>query len=386
MAAVSEPGTSVRVFVDGACRNNGQLNPVGGCGIYWGELHPLNTQEGLQGERQTNNRAELSAAIIAITQACHIGMTNIEICTDSKYVKEGITKWIVNWKSNNWKTARQKTDVLNKDLWTLLDNLCTKLVVNWRWVLGHDVEDGNLIADDMAKAGIKCETTYWQSIALANVESNITGSDVRVIPKVATKGEESIQYVDTNCKMCTKEVINSGPGIQCMDCKNWFHYTCTDLPAYQLYVFEVSNRKYSCEECSGMDQKFQAAFQALLNKKPTSNSTILVDAGTNTEINTAALTQNKNKDVQASPQMKDKMTSTKDIIQRSEVTKTSDVRDQAIQATEYHMSIDNSLKKFQDSTIQALEKSFVDAVEKLAVAQNHDREIQSKLSQLNKEN
>ena len=84
------------IYVDGACRNNGQDNPQGGCGIYWGEYHPLNTREYLIGDKQTNNRAELSAAIIALTQACQIQMQSVEICTDSKYVKEGITKWIID--------------------------------------------------------------------------------------------------------------------------------------------------------------------------------------------------------------------------------------------------------------------------------------------------
>ena len=108
----------VDVYVDGACRNNGQQNPQGGCGVYWGEYHPLNTSEYLIGDKQTNKRAELTAAIIMIItleQAKQIQIQNMRISTDSKYVKEGITKWIVSWKTNGLKT-KQKTDVLNKDL------------------------------------------------------------------------------------------------------------------------------------------------------------------------------------------------------------------------------------------------------------------------------
>ena len=56
------------VFVDGACQNNGQQNPQGGCGVYWGEYHPLNTSEYLIGDKQSSNKAELTAAIIALEQ------------------------------------------------------------------------------------------------------------------------------------------------------------------------------------------------------------------------------------------------------------------------------------------------------------------------------
>ena len=90
------------VYVDGACKNNGQSNAKGGCGIFWGHFHPLNTSEQLLGGKQSNNCAELSAAIIAITQALKLKMTEIEIHTDSKYVKDGITKWIDQWKCNSW--------------------------------------------------------------------------------------------------------------------------------------------------------------------------------------------------------------------------------------------------------------------------------------------
>ena len=64
-------------------------------------------------------------------------MQKVEVCTDSKYVKEGITKWINKWKVNKWKTVKDKTDVLNKDLWLTLDSLASKLNVKWQWIEGH---------------------------------------------------------------------------------------------------------------------------------------------------------------------------------------------------------------------------------------------------------
>ena len=150
------------VYVDGACRNNGQQNPQGGCGVYWGEYHPLNTSEYLIGDKQTN-RAELSAAIIALEQAKQIKISTLNINTDSKYVKEGITTWITSWKHNGWKT-KQKTDVLNKDLWQTIDRLCNQMNVNWRWVEGHSDVTGNIIADEFAKEGISSECCYWQTV------------------------------------------------------------------------------------------------------------------------------------------------------------------------------------------------------------------------------
>ena len=82
----------VEIYADGACRNNGHNNLQAGCGDYWGNLHPLNWAETLLGEKQTNNRGELSAAIVAITQAITCNITRIAVTTDSKYVKNGITE------------------------------------------------------------------------------------------------------------------------------------------------------------------------------------------------------------------------------------------------------------------------------------------------------
>ena len=70
------------IYVDGACRNNGQVEAKGGCGVYWGEFHPMNCFEPLTGEKQTNNRAEMSAAITALCQASAIRLSKITIVSD----------------------------------------------------------------------------------------------------------------------------------------------------------------------------------------------------------------------------------------------------------------------------------------------------------------
>ena len=65
---------TAKIYVHGACRNNGHNNPLGGCGVYWGPFHPMNWSEKLQGENQTNNRVEITATIIALSQAIKLGI------------------------------------------------------------------------------------------------------------------------------------------------------------------------------------------------------------------------------------------------------------------------------------------------------------------------
>ena len=78
----------------------------------------------------------------------------ITLYTDSNYVKDGITKWIFNWKKNNWKTSSKKI-VKNSDLWIQLDAIQEKRKVNWNWVKGHSGNIGNERADELARMGIE---------------------------------------------------------------------------------------------------------------------------------------------------------------------------------------------------------------------------------------
>ena len=76
------------------------------------------------------------------------------IYTDSTYVKNGITEWMVNWKKNDWKNSNKKP-VKNKDLWVKLDGLCKKNNVSWKWVKGHSTNEYNNLADELATQAIK---------------------------------------------------------------------------------------------------------------------------------------------------------------------------------------------------------------------------------------
>tara|TARA_B100001027_G_C16128378_1_gene268113 strand:- start:71 stop:502 length:432 start_codon:yes stop_codon:yes gene_type:complete len=139
---------TVNIYTDGACRGN----PGSGG---WGVLIEYEniTNEYFGGEIDTtNNKMELRAAIEGLKvlkEPCKVNLT-----TDSKYVMDGITEWIKNWKKNNWKNAAKK-DVKNKDLWIELDHLVTKHEIKWNWVKGHSGHEKNEIADALANKGIE---------------------------------------------------------------------------------------------------------------------------------------------------------------------------------------------------------------------------------------
>ena len=139
---------TVNIYTDGACRGN----PGNGG---WGVLIEYQdvSKEYFGGEKNTtNNKMELKAAIEglkALNESCIVNLT-----TDSKYVMDGITEWIKNWKKNNWKNAAKK-DVKNKDLWIELDHLVTKHEIKWNWVKGHSGHEKNEIADALANKGIE---------------------------------------------------------------------------------------------------------------------------------------------------------------------------------------------------------------------------------------
>ena len=141
-------GGLVELFTDGAC--SGNPGPGGwGVLIRWG-----NHEKTLCGgeKETTNNRMELMAAIQALESLTR--GVNATLFTDSKYVKDGITQWIVNWKRNGWKTAAKKP-VKNVDLWKRLDGALERHTVEWQWVKGHAGHVENERADELARQGLQ---------------------------------------------------------------------------------------------------------------------------------------------------------------------------------------------------------------------------------------
>lgn len=137
----------VEIFTDGACRGN--PGPGG-----WGVFMRYNGHEkkiwGAERET-TNNRMELLAAINALknlNRSCHI-----ELTTDSQYVRNGITRWLTQWKKNGWRTSDKKP-VKNIDLWQELDAAVLQHHITWHWVKGHSGHRENEIADQLANHAI----------------------------------------------------------------------------------------------------------------------------------------------------------------------------------------------------------------------------------------
>jgi len=136
----------VKIYTDGACSGNPGRGGWAAIIIDGGEIEKISGSS----ENTTNNRMELIAVISALK---YVKKENIELFTDSKYTKDGIEKWIVNWKKNGWKTAN-KQDVKNMDLWQNLDKLNEKKNVQWNWVKGHSDNKYNNMADELARSKI----------------------------------------------------------------------------------------------------------------------------------------------------------------------------------------------------------------------------------------
>lgn len=137
----------VEIFTDGACTGN--PGPGG-----WGAILRSGGQEKelSGGERATtNNRMELMAAIRAFEALKK--PAEVVICTDSRYVMDGVTKWMANWKRNGWKTADKKP-VKNDELWKALEAAAAPHKVTWRWVKGHAGHPENERCDALARGAI----------------------------------------------------------------------------------------------------------------------------------------------------------------------------------------------------------------------------------------
>ena len=142
----------ITAYTDGAC--SGNPGPGG-----WGVLLEARKDGVLVRQRTlcggakatTNNRMELTASVEALRALKR--PSSIRIRTDSRYVSEGITKWIHNWKKKNWKKGDGRP-VINADLWKRLSDQCDYHDVSWQWVKGHSNVAGNETADELAREGM----------------------------------------------------------------------------------------------------------------------------------------------------------------------------------------------------------------------------------------
>ncbi len=134
----------LKIWTDGSCLGN--PGPGGWAFI---ATNGQETAERSGGEPDTtNNRMELTAVIRALNAARH--HTEVEIHTDSQYVKNGMQVWLARWKNNNWKGASNKP-VKNKELWQQLDTISQDKKIHWVWVKGHAGNAMNERVDELAR-------------------------------------------------------------------------------------------------------------------------------------------------------------------------------------------------------------------------------------------
>ena len=134
----------IKIYTDGSCLSNPGNGGWAAIININGEIKKISGNE----KNTTNNRMELMAPINALKNIN--SKDPIEIFTDSKYVKNGITEWINTWVLNNWKTSK-KDNVKNKDLWLELHKLNQSLNVKWNWVKAHAGDPLNEEVDMLAK-------------------------------------------------------------------------------------------------------------------------------------------------------------------------------------------------------------------------------------------
>ena len=139
---------TVVIYTDGACRGNPGPGGWGAVLFYGGHRREISGAS----ERTTNNRMELTAAIRALEALTR--PSEVALYTDSTYLKDGITRWLPNWKARGWRTA-SKSPVKNRDLWEALDALADRHDVTWHWVKAHAGNAENERADTLARAALK---------------------------------------------------------------------------------------------------------------------------------------------------------------------------------------------------------------------------------------
>lgn len=137
----------IEIYTDGACSGNPGPGGWGAILIYGDHRKEIKGGE----DNTTNNRMELMAAIQALNLLKQ--QSHVDLYTDSNYVRQGITDWIINWKRNGWRNA-QKKPVKNADLWQELDTARTQHDVTWHWVKGHAGHPENERADELARQGM----------------------------------------------------------------------------------------------------------------------------------------------------------------------------------------------------------------------------------------
>ena len=152
----------IQIYTDGACTGNGTSEAKAGVGVYFGLNNPNNISVPLEGDLQTNNRAELTAFVFAlgyIAQYTESSTQAFEIISDSIYCVKGYTEWLDGWVARGWKKSDGKP-VKNEDLWRCVHYLKQKIeqrqfILYITWTKGHSDSEGNIAADALAVQGAR---------------------------------------------------------------------------------------------------------------------------------------------------------------------------------------------------------------------------------------
>ena len=142
----------IKIYTDGAC--SGNPGPGG-----WGALIVVKKNNKILKKKEmsggcaetTNNRMEITAAIQALKILNR--KSRVVVVTDSKYLMDGVTKWVHKWRANSWQNTK-KQEIKNVDLWKELFDLTQKHHIDWRWVKGHNSHEENERADYLVRQGI----------------------------------------------------------------------------------------------------------------------------------------------------------------------------------------------------------------------------------------
>ncbi len=174
----------ITIFTDGAARGN--PGPGG-----WGTIiisEDTVTELGGREDHTTNNRMELSAIIHALESIPN--EHDITVYTDSAYVVSGITRWVIGWKKNNWKTS-QKEDVLNRDLWERLVDATGKKVIMWKIIKGHSGIPANERCDVIATsyADKKAVVLYHGSRERYGINISLVATESKATHKSSSKSK-----------------------------------------------------------------------------------------------------------------------------------------------------------------------------------------------------
>lgn len=141
--------STITIYTDGGC--SGNPGPGGWAFVALDENGSVLCSQSGGEAHTTNNRMELKAVISSLEAQDSLGFDRIVICTDSQYVKNGITDWIRSWKRNGWRNAK-KEPVKNKELWEELDGAVSRYDVQFRWVKGHAGIKYNEMCDSMVRS------------------------------------------------------------------------------------------------------------------------------------------------------------------------------------------------------------------------------------------